>query len=369
MPRSPVDVFTIREVARAAGVRPERVRAWAEAAGIGVFRGFVRQADAVALVKDLSSLGPETTRNRAAIGLSGRTRRNFVSLFGSGVLHGILLAALALLASYGFLTTSDTDQRVLPLPAPTRLVFLISPGLDGGGGGGGLQIPAPPPPARSKAPEPERKVDLPSVSLPVRRALPPVLSVVVPRKADPPQLTRIEVPRPESAVIDPPPPIAAVQAPIVSPPTNTTNVAGLPSAGRVASEPSPGSGIGGGIGSGTGDGLGDGQGSGVGPGSGGGTGGSVFRPGSGIDPPVLWREVKPLYTEDARKRAIEGDVVLEVVVRQDGTVGSLRVTRGLGAGLDQKSVEAVRQWRFDPARRHGMPVEVVVEVSVTFKLR
>jgi TonB family protein len=94
-----------------------------------------------------------------------------------------------------------------------------------------------------------------------------------------------------------------------------------------------------------------------------------LRPGSGIDAPVLLHEVKPIYTEDARRRAIEGDVMLEVVVRQDGTVGSLRVTRGLGAGLDQKSVEAVRQWRFDPARRRGVPVDVVVEVAVTFKLR
>lgn len=79
--------------------------------------------------------------------------------------------------------------------------------------------------------------------------------------------------------------------------------------------------------------------------------------------------MKPLYTDDARKRAIEGNVVLEVVVRQDGTVGSLRVTRGLGAGLDQKATEAVRQWRFGPARRQGVPVDVVVEVSVEFKLR
>ena len=133
--------------------------------------------------------------------------------------------------------------------------------------------------------------------------------------------------------------------------------------------PSSGSGTGGGIGSGAGTGLGEGQGGGIGPGSGGGTGGGPFQPGSGIDPPVLVREVRPTYTEEARKRAIEGDVVLEIVVRRDGTVGNLRVVRSLGAGLEQKAIEAVRQWRFGPAKRQGTPVEVMVEVAVEFKLR
>jgi len=57
------------------------------------------------------------------------------------------------------------------------------------------------------------------------------------------------------------------------------------------------------------------------------------------------------------------------VVRQDGSVGNVRVTRSLGAGLEQRAVEAVRQWRFGPAKRRGTPVDVVVEVSVEFKLR
>jgi TonB family protein len=43
--------------------------------------------------------------------------------------------------------------------------------------------------------------------------------------------------------------------------------------------------------------------------------------------------------------------------------------RSLGAGLDQRAVDAVRQWRFGAARRQGSPVDVVVEVSVEFKLR
>jgi TonB family protein len=134
-------------------------------------------------------------------------------------------------------------------------------------------------------------------------------------------------------------------------------------------EPSHGPGTGGGTGTGAGTGLGEGSGDGVGPGSGGGTGGGPYRPGSGIEPPRLLREVKPDYTEDARRRSIEGEVVLEIVVRRDGGVGDIRLVRGLGAGLDRRAIDAVRQWRFAPASRLGSPVDVLVEVAVEFRLR
>jgi TonB family protein len=136
-----------------------------------------------------------------------------------------------------------------------------------------------------------------------------------------------------------------------------------------ATAASAGTGTGGGVGSGAGVGSGPGTGAGIGPGHDAGTGGGPFRPGTGIDPPVVMREVRPTYTEEGRRRAIEGDVVLEVVVLRDGRVGSVRTLRSLNAGLDQKAIEAVRQWRFSPARRQGTPVDVVVEVSVEFKLR
>jgi TonB family protein len=132
---------------------------------------------------------------------------------------------------------------------------------------------------------------------------------------------------------------------------------------------SQGSGIGGGAGSGQGTGNGEGLGSGIGDGSGGGTGGGPFRPGSGIEPPRLLREVKADYTDEGRRRNITGDVVLEIVVRRDGSVGDVRILQGLGAGLDQRAVDAVRQWRFDPARRKGAAVDVIVEVAVEFSLR
>ena len=56
-------------------------------------------------------------------------------------------------------------------------------------------------------------------------------------------------------------------------------------------------------------------------------------------------------------------------MRRDGSVGDVRVMQGLGSGLDERAVAAVRQWRFDPARRKGVAVDVIVEVAVEFSLR
>jgi TonB family protein len=82
----------------------------------------------------------------------------------------------------------------------------------------------------------------------------------------------------------------------------------------------------------------------------------------------LLREVKATYSEEARRANIVGDVVMEVVVRADGTVGSARVTRGLGFGLDERAAAAVRSGalRRAPRRRPGGRR---VEVAMEFNLR
>jgi TonB family protein len=156
-------------------------------------------------------------------------------------------------------------------------------------------------------------------------------------------------------------------APVKSIPADPVESPGLPEA--PAREPSRGSGDRGGVGSGSGQGIGQGNGGGLGEGTGGGTGGGVYQPGAGIDPPTLVKEVRPTYTDDARRQRIQGNVVLEIVVRSDGSVGAVKVRRSLGGGLDQRAIEAVRQWRFNPAKRHGTPVDVAVEIEVEFKLR
>ncbi len=79
--------------------------------------------------------------------------------------------------------------------------------------------------------------------------------------------------------------------------------------------------------------------------------------------------MKADYSEEARRLRITGDVVLEIVVRRDGSVGDVKILEGLGGDLSERAVQAVRQWQFMPARRLGTAVDVVVEVAVEFKLR
>jgi protein TonB len=74
------------------------------------------------------------------------------------------------------------------------------------------------------------------------------------------------------------------------------------------------------------------------------------------------------YSEDARKAQLSGKVVLSVVVEADGTTSNITVTKALGMGLDQKAVEAVRQWMFKPATMAGKPVRARVNVEVGFRL-
>jgi len=312
------------------------------------FQDYVCQADAVRLVRMLGGKARFSGLDRSPVTLPAESKRQgALPLLASGLLHAAFLGTLALVAWLGLLHSNDTDQLVKD-ETPVRLVFMMTPGPSGGGGGGGLQIPTPPPPAERKAPVKVPK----AISSPVpavRKPPPPPVAPPPPPRVDPPKPTVVQAP----VVPVPADDLEKVGVPQQAPPTLAVN----------------GPGTNGGAGTGAGAGLGEGQGSGIGPGSGGGTGGGPYQPGAGIEPPSLLREVKPLYTEDARRRSIEGDVVLEIVVRRDGSVGDMHVRRSLGAGLDQRALDAVRQWRFGPARRQGSPVDVIVEVSVQFKLR
>jgi len=355
------EVFSVSEIADAAGVPVARAReALAGNDGIA-FRGFLAREDAVHLVRLLRGDLRASGRDRAPLTLPPPpARRSGRGLAASGVAHLAGFLVFLLITSLGLLTANDTDQDVRD-PSPVRLVYLMTPGPGGGGGGGGLRMPAPPPPAQRQALKVVKRTSSP---VPIVRRTPPPPPRQIERRPPP-----IDRPRPDPTSIEPPKPAPpAVQAPVVSIPADPVDVQGALNA-KPSDIPSNGPGAGGGVGSGTGTGLGEGQGSGIGPGTGGGTGGGPYQPGSGIDPPLLTREVRPAYTDDARRRGIEGDVVLEIVVGRDGRVGNIRVKNSLAAGLDQRAIEAVRQWRFSPARRLGQPVEVIVEVSVEFKLR
>jgi len=131
---------------------------------------------------------------------------------------------------------------------------------------------------------------------------------------------------------------------------------------------SNGTGSGGGIGSGSGGGVGSGEGPGVGPGRGGGIGGGVFHVGGGVSAPRPIFSPDPEYSEEARKAKYQGTVVLGLVVGPDGRPRDMKVLRSLGLGLDEKALEAVKNWRFDPAVKDGKPVSVYISVEVDFRL-
>jgi TonB family protein len=160
-----------------------------------------------------------------------------------------------------------------------------------------------------------------------------------------------------------------VEATVVAPPIAAANMANMgdPLA-NVLGPPSNGTGSGGGIGSGSGGGVGSGRGPGVGPGWGGGVGGGPYRVGGGVSAPRILFAPDPDYSEEARKAKYQGTVVLWVVVGPDGRPRDVRVQRSLGLGLDEKAMEAVRSWKFEPARKDGQPVAVQINVEVNFRL-
>jgi TonB family protein len=99
--------------------------------------------------------------------------------------------------------------------------------------------------------------------------------------------------------------------------------------------------------------------------------GRVYSPGADVTLPTVLSSVKPHYTPEAMSAGIQGEVLLDCVVRQDGTVGDVTVTRSLDAatGLDRSAIEAIRMWRFTPGTRNGRPVPVRVAVNMTFTLK
>lgn len=99
-------------------------------------------------------------------------------------------------------------------------------------------------------------------------------------------------------------------------------------------------------------------------------GSGVLRPGAGVTAPRLLREVKPNYTGDALRARIQGVVSMECVIEPDGTVGPVRVIRSLDTafGLDEEAIRTVKQWRFEPGKKDGTPVRVVITVEMSFTL-
>jgi TonB family protein len=94
----------------------------------------------------------------------------------------------------------------------------------------------------------------------------------------------------------------------------------------------------------------------------------INRIGGDVKPPVLLSKAEPQYTADARIAKYQGKVTLYIEVGADGMPHNVQVVRGLGLGLDQRAIDALRQWRFKPATRSGQPVPVQATVEVNFRL-
>lgn len=233
----------------------------------------------------------------------------------SFIVHGVLLAAVL----YGFVRA--TQQMVAPDDDPPKVVYLQEPGPGGGGGG-------------SPAPAPKRELSIPKPT---------------------PQPQAVPIPTP--VPVAPPPP--TLNAPVITTTADALQASGM-NAVSLAS-------FGGG---GSGGGIGSGKGNGFGPGEGGGTGGGAFMPGNGVSNPTPIHQEEPKYTSDAMRAKLQGEVWLQVVVKENGTVGDVVVKKSLDDkfGLDEEAKKAAKLWLFRPGMKDGKPVAVYATLILTFRL-
>jgi protein TonB len=239
-------------------------------------------------------------------------RAMLASIASHGALLFIVIAVMSIKPAVDLLTKTDTP----------KFVFLQEQGPGGGGGG-------------SPAPAPPKKLEVPKHKAP-----------------DPVPVTPTPVP-------PPPLPIPTLVAPIETNASSVIQAVGTATVSLAA--------YGGG---GKGAGIGPGSGPGVGPGTGGGFGGGAYMPGNGVSNPDVIRSVDPLYTSDAMRNKIQGEVHVEVVVLANGTVGEARIIKSLDSknGLDQAALTAARQWLFRPGEKDGQKVPVRAILILTFRL-
>lgn len=85
-------------------------------------------------------------------------------------------------------------------------------------------------------------------------------------------------------------------------------------------------------------------------------------------PPIVAYKTDPSYSDEAAHARIQGTVAVALTVGEDGIPRDLHVVRSLGFGLDEKAMEALKQWRFQPARVNGQPAAVPATIEVNFLL-
>ena len=91
--------------------------------------------------------------------------------------------------------------------------------------------------------------------------------------------------------------------------------------------------------------------------------------GGDVLPPAKTFAPQPQYTEIARKARLQGVVIVQAIIDKGGNVTNVKVLKGLGMGLDQAAVDAIKKWKFDPATLNGKPVAVYYNLTVNFRLQ
>lgn len=97
--------------------------------------------------------------------------------------------------------------------------------------------------------------------------------------------------------------------------------------------------------------------------------GTALRVGGDVKAPVVVNRVEPHYPDDYRRARIEGIVIVETEIRDDGSIGEVHLRKSIAPELDMAAVDAVRQWTFKPATRDGKPVPVIFNLTINFKLK
>lgn len=255
----------------------------------------------------------------------------------SFIMHVVVITAVL-----WFTLTAHTHVVVKPAQIITPITFrpyipptITAPKAMGGGGGGGAH------------------------------------QIVEPSKGHLPKMVKVQTVAPQILKIDNPklaqPEAIQVPQQIKLPSTTAMPNVGMPNSPQVAMA-SQGSGSGSGFGQGLGGGIGSGHGGGLGAGTGGGYGGGIMSVGGGVSAPQLIHSVQPEFTDEARQQKYQGVVEIQLIVDSNGNPENVEVVKHLGMGLDQKAIEAVRQYKFHPAMFQGHPVPVRLVVDVDFRL-
>ena len=216
------------------------------------------------------------------------------------------------------------------------------------------------------------KMSIPPITLPVAKAMGGgggggAHELVEPSKGHAPLVAKIPITPPQIAKLERPK-LGVEPTMMLKLPDNSS----LPAIGMAHSPQialaSQGSGSGSGFGQGVGGGIGSGSGMGAGPGRGGGYGGGLMSVGGGVSAPQLIHSVEPEFTEEARRANYQGNVSIKLIVDSQGNPQSVRLASHLGMGLEEKALEAVRQYRFRPAMYQGQAVPVQIVIDVSFHL-